>query len=70
MSKDLSDWGDPPEKNSQPHSWNSIWKGIVSTGGLVLIFYEAMFAPEVNVYIVAASLMMMGFPIVRWLDKL
>jgi hypothetical protein len=38
--------------------------------GLVLIFYEAIVAPEVNFVIVIAAMAMMGFPVARWLDKM
>jgi len=74
MSNDLSDWGDPELNDEQKKrgelEWPALWKALVSLSGLVLIFYEAMVAEEVNIVIVTASLLMMGFPIARWLDKL
>lgn len=72
MSKDLSDWGDPNghKKGGINLYWPSIWKGMVSVAGLVLMFYEAAFAREVNVFIVIAAMAMMGFPVARWLDKM
>lgn len=73
MSDDLSDWGDPDTKKivkGGDIKWPSLWKAVVSVGGLVLIFYEAILAHEVNFVIVIAAMAMMGFPVARWLDKM
>lgn len=69
MSNDLSDWGDPSKKGGGVE-WPKLWKAVVAISGLVLIFYEAIFSAEVNVVIVSAGLLMMGYPIARWLDKI
>lgn len=76
MSKDdLSDWGDPEREEKKKngngkHSFMTVWKPTVSISGLILIFHQAMFTVNVNVAIVLAALIMMGFPVARWLDKL
>lgn len=73
MSGDLSDWGDPEDEKkgiAWDHPvWYVLWRALVSLTGLGLMIYEAVWAHEVNIAIVTASLLMMGFPIARYLDR-
>jgi len=73
MSGDLSDWGDPqddkPSRFFDFPYWFILWRALVSLTGLGLMIYEAIWAHEVNIAIVTASLLMMGFPIARYLDR-